>query len=112
MINEVFIRTIEMSREEKGIFNLLYKSLLQLREEIISRVFLFLRSKTGKIGELMSSINSVIADKSSEMSSLLKEQLALVAKAESDFWKSMFGLPLKNYPNQLHYQEKLSYHLF
>jgi len=101
MLNDLFIRAISMSREEKGLWHLMYKSLLQLREEFISRVFNFMRSSAGRINELMKTLSSILDDKSSELSDLLKSQLVLVARNESDFWKSILKIPLKNYPRKL-----------
>ena len=79
-----------MSREEKGLWNLMYKVLLQLREESISRVFKFMRSQAGRLNELVKSLSSILEDKSAELSDLLRSQLVLVARNESDFLEVSF----------------------
>ncbi len=52
-----------MLREEKGVWNQVYRLLLQFREEAISRVFRLLRSRGAAFMPIIKSVVSLLDDK-------------------------------------------------
>jgi len=101
MTDEFYRRSVEMLREEKGVWNQVLKVLLQFREEATGRTFRFLRSKSVSAKSILDVIFSLLEDRLEQMISLLNAQLRLVAEKEARFLKGVFGLPLTKHPRKI-----------
>lgn len=101
MLDKFFKRSIEMMREEKGVWNRIYRILIQFREEAISRVFRFLRRTGGLATELFKSVASLLDDKKDDLESLLERQIRLIAEKEQNFLKDSLSVNMSKYPRKL-----------
>jgi hypothetical protein len=101
MIDEFYRRSIEMLREEKGVWNKVLQVLLQFREEATGRTFRYLRAKESNAKTILGTIYSLLEEKLDRLIDLLKRQLRLVAEKEGKFLKEVFQLPLSRHPRKL-----------
>lgn len=91
-----------MIREEKGVWNQIFRILLEFREEATSRVFKFFRSKDNRTTSLNKNILTLLEDKKSKVARELRDQLRLAAVSESEFQRGIFDSEsLRNYPRTL-----------
>lgn len=90
-----------MLREEKGVWNQVYRLLLQFREEAISRVFRLLRSRGAAFMPIIKSVVSLLDDKRGEIQKSIESQLRLVAEKEASFMGNTIDARTKNHPRKI-----------
>lgn len=101
MIDKFYRRAIEMLREEKGVWNKVYRLLIQFREEAISRVFRIFRGESSDLATGLKSLVNLFDDKRTEIKDSIESQLRLVAAKEADFMSSTVEAITRNYPRKL-----------
>ncbi len=101
MIDKFYRRSIAMLREEKGIWNQIYRLLIQFREEAISRVFRFLRNINDATASGIKAIVALLDDKRKEIEKTIQAQFRLLAEKEAKFLGKTIESKTRNHPRKI-----------